>query len=712
LNKSGLCVRLDQMNQDTVASSEASESPLDSPSNGYGSVDGPDHETPIVPLSEKIAERMRCGEKWFSLEFFPPRTAAGAANLINRFEVMGKGNPLFCDITWHPAGNPSADLPTSSMTIARTMLEYTGLETVLHMTCCNMTKDTIYGHLDKARKLGVRNLVALRGDPIVGQEWKPIENGFQYATDLVRFVRQQFGNFFTIAVAGYPIKHPEAATMAEDLLHLKEKVDAGADFIITQLFFEASTMIEFQRSCREIGITVPIIPGIMPIQSYGSLRSLVKLSGQEVPEYIRTALEPIKDNDLAVRKYGVDQAVQVIRELFDSGIMDGGIHFYTLNREVATIEILKRTGLWKSHDIPRPVPWKLTSMHHKRASEDVRPIFWALRPKSYVYRTQRWDEFPNGRWSNSQSPAYGSLTDYHLFYLRAPNKAEELLSMWGTELRSEQDVFDVFASFITGDANKQGVKVTQLPWSEGAELHKETDLISEKLGELNRRGLLTINSQPNVNCSPSDDSVHGWGPSGGYVFQKAYLEFFTSAENAWALRDVLQNYPRVNYHMLNHNAQINISNFHRSHAMAVTWGVFPGKEIAQPTVVDPQSFLAWKDEAFDLWNVYWGHLYPEGSKSRQVVESIHDNYVLVNLVDNDFPNDTVLWEILDKMLVYVSTIELDNIASLLRTVTETKKQAMRKTSTWSTLSSVVSGFSEEEHNGLPQPPAYQQTSIF
>lgn len=166
----------------------------------------------------------------------------------------------------------------------------------------------------------------------------------------MRHIREYYGNYFTICVAGYPTGHPEALSYEEDLIHLKEKVpldeilsvslischafvkvDAGADFIITQLFFRAETFIKFVTDCRNLGINVPIIPGIMPIQSYDSLRHITKLSKLEVPEEIVNVLTPIKDNDEAIRNYGVQQAVTMIRELFKASVAPG-IHFYTLNR--------------------------------------------------------------------------------------------------------------------------------------------------------------------------------------------------------------------------------------------------------------------------------------------------------------------------------------------------------------------------------------------
>ncbi|XP_074704234.1 methylenetetrahydrofolate reductase (NADPH) isoform X2 [Strix aluco] len=573
--------------QHTCSASSSSKSDGGSSSGSESSKDSSRCSTPVLDadrherLREKMRRRQDSGDKWFSLEFFPPRTANAAVNLISRFDRMGAGGPLFIDVTWHPAGDPGSDKETSSMIIANTAVNYCGLETILHMTCCNQTKDDITGHLQKAKRLGLKNIMALRGDP-VGEEWEEEVDGFNYAVDLVKHIRNEFDDYFDICVAGYPKGHPEAESYEADLRHLKEKVFAGADFIITQLFFRSETFLKFMKDCQAIGITCPVIPGIFPIQGYHSLRQLVKLSKLEVPQEIKDVIEPIKDNDAAIRNYGVELAVSMCRELLDSGMVHG-LHFYTLNREVATTEVLKRLGMWKE-DPRRPLPWAV-SAHPKRRVEDVRPIFWASRPKSYIYRTQEWDDFPNGRWGNSSSPAFGELKDYYLFYLKSKSPREELLKMWGEELTGEESVFEVFTCYITGEPNKNG--------------------------------------------------------------HKAYLEFFTSSEIVTALLKVLKKYElRVNYHIVNVKGQ-NITNAPDLQPNAVTWGIFPGREIIQPTVVDPVSFLSWKDEAFALWIEQWAKLYEEESPSRMIIQYIHDNYYLVNLVDNDFPLENCLWQVVD-----------------------------------------------------------------
>jgi len=615
----------------------------------------PEHSRPASPLMfnsfdatlpEKINARMASRDKFFSLEFFPPRTKTGAVNLLSRFDRMRQGNPLFIDVTWHPAGNPAGDSETSSMMITQSAVNYIGIESMLHMTCVGSSKEDISSYLDKAKKLGLRNILALRGDlPDIDEEWTYDPEKFNYSTDLVKHIRKEHNDYFTICVAGYPTGHPECTSYKDDLLHLKEKVDAGANFIITQLFFKAQAFKSFVDDCRAIGIQCPIIPGLMPIQSYDSLRHIVKLSKLEVPDSISAIVQPLKGNDDAIRNYGIHQTTEIIRDLFTSGYAPG-VHFYTLNREVATTAILKKLGLWAA-DIQKPMPWRL-SADPARVSEDVRPIFWNNRSKSYIHRTRHWDEFPNGRWGDSTSPAFGELKDYYLFYLASKSPKAELLKMWGEELNSEQDVWNVFSNYVTGEENKNGIQVMKTPWCDDP-LEKETSFIAEKLGEVNKKGVLTVNSQPRVNCLPSDDPTFGWGKQGGYVFQKAYLEFFTSEENVLALIQIIGRFSSINFQVVNKSGRINYTNIKNRKSIAVTWGVFPGQEILQPTIVDPVAFNVWRGEAFAIWSEQWGKLYEPESKSKKLIEEISDTYYLVNLVDNDFPKENCLWEVLEDM---------------------------------------------------------------
>ncbi|CAF1376616.1 unnamed protein product [Rotaria sordida] len=608
------------------------------------------HPVKYISLKEKLQKRISNNDRWYSLEFFPPRTTNGAVNLIGCLERMAVGEPLFCDITWHTAGDPAGTKETSTMMIANTMLNYCNIDTMLHITCYGAKKATMIEYLSKAKDFGIRNLLALRGDPPVGEKWNPEKTDFRYASDLVKFVREHFGDYFVICVAGYPKGHPDSKSYEEDLGYLKEKVDCGADFIITQLFFQAETFLKFVSDCRAVGITCPIIPGIFPIQAYASFKNIVCLTKLDVPDEITAYMESIKDNDEAIRNFGVQTCVDLCKALLNSDKVHG-LHFYTLNREYATTEILKQLGFGFDDPPLRALPWKKTSKNYVRSKEDVRPIFWSTRPKSYIHRTSNWNEFPNGRWGISSAPSFGVLTDYHLFYMKIDATRDELLDEWGHELTCEQDVWKMFACYIRGEKNGSDKIVRHFPWKD-EEISLETHLIHNELIEYNRKGILTINSQPAVNGKPSTDSIFGWGERNGYIYQKAYLEFFTSANNIPALRAVLKNFPGVNYHFVNKSGDVNETNTDHEQPIALTWGVFAGREIIQPTVVDTVSFMIWKDEAFSLWMERWGKLYEPGSSSYSIIEQISNTYFLVNLVDNDYPQGSCLWAVLDAMFEY------------------------------------------------------------
>jgi methylenetetrahydrofolate reductase (NADPH) len=208
---------------------------------------------------------------------------------------------------------------------------------------------------------------------------------------------------------GYPEGHIDAESFDKDLQYLKEKVDAGADLIITQLFYDTDLFIEWVRKCRKIGITVPILPGIMPIQSYVGFMRMTQLCRTKVPQEIYDALEPIQNDDAKVKEYGVSLAVKMCSKILAADVGISGLHFYTLNLEKSVTDILEQLQLITS---PRGTP--VLPFKNHRPSEDVRPVFWVNRPKSYLSRTAQWDEFPNGRWGDTRSAAYGDLTDYHL----------------------------------------------------------------------------------------------------------------------------------------------------------------------------------------------------------------------------------------------------------------------------------------------------------
>jgi len=294
-----------------------------------------------MKVGEKIAAAKAEGRTFFSFEFFPPKTEEGVVNLKERLKRMVSTGPNFCDITWG-AGGSTAD---ATMDIATYMQKEAGMETMMHLTCTNMEKNMIDSALAQAKEAGITNILALRGDPPAGQErWTAVEGGFSNAVDLVRYIKEQYGDWFGITVAGYPEGHNELNDYGADLRHLKAKVEAGADVIVTQLFYSSDLFIKFVKDCRDLGITVPIVPGIMPIQNYGGFKRMTGFCKTYIPDEINEELEAIKDDDEAVKAYGVQLAVQMIRKCIKAGACDG-FHIYTLNLEKSAFAILETMGL-------------------------------------------------------------------------------------------------------------------------------------------------------------------------------------------------------------------------------------------------------------------------------------------------------------------------------------------------------------------------------
>ncbi|KAG0065574.1 hypothetical protein BGZ89_008199 [Linnemannia elongata] len=582
----------------------------------------------------KVIDKIRRADQeqrpYWSFEYFPPKTTAGVQNLFERMERMYNLGPEFVDITWN-AGGTSSDLTTELVATAQSVY---GLETCMHLTCTNMPKEKIDAALKAAKACGNQNILALRGDPPRGQEqWVSCDNGFAYASDLVAYIRQQYGDYFSIGVAGYPEGHLDSIDREDDFKWLKYKVDQGADFIVTQLFYDTGLFLDWVKECRTRGITVPIVPGIMPIQSFGGFNRMTSLCKTFVPDRIKDALEPIKEDDQAVKDFGVKLAVEMCKDIQAGGI--SGFHFYTLNLEKSTRLILEGLGFVAPRENARPLPWN-PSLSKKREKENVRPIFWKNRIQSYVSRTEAWDEFPNGRWGDSRSPAFGELDGYGTSLKVAPKEALEL---WGHP-SSPLEVASLFAKYCYGE-------IRSIPWSDESSLYPETEAIRGQLAHLNERGYLTINSQPAVNGVRSDDKVHGWGPKNGYVYQKAYLEFFVSPENLNELVSRIEEEPQITYYAVNKRGDLR-TNSQNDGPNAVTWGVFVGKEIVQPTVVEVVSFVAWKDEAFELWSE-WSKIYEPSSESAKVIDNIRDEWYLINIVHNDFQDQDGLFRVLESV---------------------------------------------------------------
>lgn len=564
-------------------------------------------------IKDMLAEAERTGKPTFSFEFFPPKTAQGVQNLYDRMDRMHALGPSFIDITWG-AGGRLAQLTCEMVGVAQSVY---GLETCMHLTCTDMGKEKVDEALRNAYKAGCTNILALRGDPPRDQEkWVATDQSFQYAKDLVRYIRSSYGNHFDIGVAGYPEGCDDQDDEALLLEHLKEKVDMGATFIVTQMFYDVDNFLEWVRKVRAKGITVPIIPGIMPIHTYASFLRRCNHMNCKIPQKWISALEPVKNDDAAVRDVGKGLVADMCRKILSSGIHH--IHFYTMNLAQATRMVLEELELTPSNERPlkQALPWR-QSLGLGRREEDVRPIFWRNRNKSYVMRTQDWDEFPNGRWGDSRSPAFGELDAYGIG-LKGSN--EQNRQLWG-EPKSISDIAAVFVRYLEKE-------IDSLPWSE-APISNEATVIKKELISLNQRGFLTINSQPAVDGVKSSHPIYGWGPANGYVYQKAYLELLVSPDIIDELIERIERDPELTYYAVTKSGILK-TNAPGDGPNAVTWGVFPGKEIVQPTIVETISFLAWKDEAFRL-GMDWAHCHSTLSPSRHLIQSIMESWYLVNI---------------------------------------------------------------------------------
>lgn len=306
----------------------------------------------------------------FSYEYYPPKTEKGVIALYKRFWRMCQQKPLFADVTWG-AGGTTSDLTLELTSNAKRMFGY---EMNMHMTCTNMPKEKVEEGLKTAKENGLKNIMALRGDPPEGQEkWEALDGGFTCAEDLIKYIKKEYGDYFCISCAGYPEGHPtvikevkesELESLSFDEKHrlvkhkgkymvcrdkdfiieieyLKKKVDAGARLIITQLFYDIEAFASFVKACRKVGITVPILPGIMPIGSYKGFLRMTGFCKTRVPEKLAQSLEKAGDDTDATKEIGLEFVSTMCKEILDRGLSPH-LHFYCLNRELAVNAIMQR----------------------------------------------------------------------------------------------------------------------------------------------------------------------------------------------------------------------------------------------------------------------------------------------------------------------------------------------------------------------------------
>jgi methylenetetrahydrofolate reductase (NADPH) len=585
-----------------------------------------------------------------------------------------------------------------------------------------MSRALVDQALQDAKALGIRNILALRGDPPRGEEYREvdekgqsteaIEKGeeFEWAIDLVRYIRKQYGDYFCMGVAAYPEGHADEGdlggqSLEHDLSYLVEKVKAGADFIMTQLFFDVEAYDEFEKRLREhesgVFKSMPIIPGMMPIQSYQMIKRTTKLSHARLPPDIMSRLDSVRGDDEMVKKVGVDIVSEIVTHIkHNSSPGPRGFHFYTLNLEKAVAFILERTNLIPSSP-PTPFalesesaivdsssPPKLQTLSlnvnggqklraarrqssvgsdpHNRiiitAPRTSNPDFEATADEAGIPaeavntrantlaisegegslgREATWDDFPNGRWGDARSPAYGEIDGYGVSLHMS---VKEAVRLWGYPAKKE-DITELFIRHIEG-------KLSAIPWSEEG-LNEETNSIKDHLLKLNKKGWWTVASQPAVNGFPSSDPIFGWGPKNGFVFQKAFVELFIPSSDWTTLHAKLTSHeiaPLVSWYAANSKGELISSDpeldvGEQSSTNAVTWGAFPGKEIITPTIIEEVSFRAWAEEAFEIWGE-WVRVYGKESPSRKVVDSVAGDVWLVNVIHHGYVEKDGLWVLL------------------------------------------------------------------
>lgn len=635
-----------------------------------------------------------------SLEFFPPKTEAGKQNLLDRMQRMSALDPLFITVTWG-AGGTTAEKTLELASLAQKNLN---LPVCVHLTCTNMEKHIIDNALMKCKKSGIRNILALRGDPPIGQDWSDLEaanSEFKHAVDLVRYIKTHHPGEFCVGVAAYPEGHCEGEAEGyeqdplKDLPFLREKIDAGADFVITQLFYDVEKFLSFEVLFREqVSSEIPLIPGLMPINSFLLFNRAAKLSHASIPQSILRKFPPeVQSDDDTVKSIGIEVLIDIIERIYKS--TSGRIkcfHFYTLNLEKAVAKIVANSptlcntleeGEDENEEAATSEPEQdkegdivledavgvnvknliNESRKRRRQSSNVSNISSELTSNRVIIgqRNQQgvgapsrkvvvsisqgsgtlgqnatWDEFPNGRFGDSRSPAFGEIDGYGPTIKVGNKKAYEL---WGSPQKIK-DLQTIFIKYLEGS-------IDSLPWCDLG-LSAETALIQEELIQLNDRGLLTLASQPATNGSCSTDKIFGWGPANGVVYQKAFVEMFVPRymwENGGMKRKLEQyGHAKLTYYATDSRGNFE-TNLKPNSSNVVTWGVFSDSQVVQSTIVSEESFKAWSDEAFSIW-LEWAKLFPRNTSTHSLLRQVHQEYCLASIVHHDYINPDELWEIL------------------------------------------------------------------
>jgi len=284
---------------------------------------------------KKITDIIKKKKHTLSFELFPPKTDQGFSNLLKTIEQLSVLKPDFISCTYG-AGGGNRD---KTLEVVHHIQDTHNIAGLAHLTCVLHTKEEIKNILENIKSLGIENVLALRGDPPQDNpDWKPTDENFKYSSDLCAFMRKHFGDYFAIGVAGFPEGHILCPDKDQDAQFLKTKIDNGANFVITQLFFDNRDYFQYVDRLKDIGVTTRILPGVFPITNFSGLLKFCKLCGTTVTEELKTIFEPIQDDKEATLAAGIQFAVRQCRELLDGGAP--GLHFYCLNKAEPTATIL------------------------------------------------------------------------------------------------------------------------------------------------------------------------------------------------------------------------------------------------------------------------------------------------------------------------------------------------------------------------------------
>ncbi len=282
----------------------------------------------------RLSEAYQPGNLVISFELFPPKSSDSETDLFHHVAELVRFEPGFITCTYG-AGGSTRD---KTLSIVERVNRDFGLSVAAHLTCVGSHADQLRDYLAEARRRGVENIVALRGDPPSGEtQFHAVEGGLAYANQLVKLIREEFPTF-GIAVAGYPETHVEAKSAEADLDYLARKVDAGADIVITQLFYHNDDFFRFRESCQRRGIRVPIVPGVLPVTNFSQIQRITALCGAKLPPQFVADLQAHHDDIAGQFQVGVEHATQQVQELIDGGVP--GVHFYVLNKSQAAARVL------------------------------------------------------------------------------------------------------------------------------------------------------------------------------------------------------------------------------------------------------------------------------------------------------------------------------------------------------------------------------------